>query len=50
MLTAQQTVHFSGWSDVCKTLWIFRRPELRAPLVHEPIEVEIGFITKPQAV
>jgi hypothetical protein len=32
-----------------ESVWIFRGPEPCVLLVHEPIEVEMGYITKPQA-
>lgn len=37
-------------SDVFMTVQIFRDPELCVQLVHKPTEVEMGFISKPQAV
>jgi hypothetical protein len=46
LLTVQYTVHFAEWSDVSKTVWIFRGPEPRVLLVHEPVEVEMCYITK----
>jgi len=41
---------FSEWSDISTIVWIFRGSEPDVLLVHECIEVEIGYLTNQQAV
>jgi hypothetical protein len=51
LLILHHMVHFAGWSDISTTVCGFSvGPEPHVLLLHKPIEVEMGFITKPHAV
>lgn len=52
LLVADCTPHstFCIWSDISTTLWIFRGPEACVFFVHEPVQVQMGSVTKTQAV
>jgi hypothetical protein len=45
LLIAHHIVHFAS-----PQLWVLKVTEPHVLLVHKPIEVEMDFITKPQAV